>query len=432
MSHRWLTGLMPLLAMFSAALSPAGCGGETHTDDLFNDTHGTGPDAGGAGAPTVDEVGDDSAGAGGADQSSGGGALSTGGVSRGGTGSGGTDRGGSAGAASGGRASGGAAAGGTGGTTTGGVGSGGTTTGGNGGAFGGTVGSGGGPLERIVPFQLWKGPGATTTGILFTSSSMQYGSAIDWGRGIVASLPPQPYWFGSDGSSPYALYFPSSGEGVNFLSDWQVYDATGEVLRYDAAMFRPDTENPWGLSADAHIVTLEVNDGRGSNSGVHFVATDVTILDGTDEVPMNPLAVMREAKVDFDQRVADADAQISSELAAARAKTSPPSTVTFSASQAQGLWPTWRTLSKELELTFVHRRDESWQAPAPSTALPNMAGAAPNPSVPILPPPRPSVVVYRYHTEYVVTYRFDASGGAIGKETHGPIGIVDPSTLVPK
>ena len=172
-------------------------------------------------------------------------------------------------------------------------------------------------------------------------------------------------------------------------------------------------------------MTLEVNDGRGSNGGVHFVATDVTILDGTDEVPMNPLAVMRAAKLDFDQRVADVDAQIIAELAAARVKTSPPATVTFNASQVQGVWPTWRTVSSQLELTFVHRRDESWRIPAQTAALPNMAGAAPN--VPIPMPPRPSTLVYRYHAEYVVTYRFDASGEALGTESYGPTGIVDPT-----
>ena len=230
MSRRLLTGLVPFLAVIAAALSPTGCGGETQTDDLFDDTHGTGPDAAGADAAPVGGSGEDSGGAGGTDQGNDGGALSSGGVSNGGTGAGGTHRGGSAGSTSGGKASGGTAAGGSGGVTTGGMSAGGVTTGGNGGSFGGTLGSGGGPLERVVPFQVWKGPGATTTGILFAMSSTQYGSAIDWGRNVVANAPPQPYWFGSDGSSPYALYFPSSGEGVNFLSDWQVYDAKGEVL----------------------------------------------------------------------------------------------------------------------------------------------------------------------------------------------------------
>jgi hypothetical protein len=308
------------------------------------------------------------------------------------------------------------------------MGSGGVATAGTGGSFAGTLGNGGGAIERVIPFQEWKGPGATTTGILFAMSSTEYGSAIDWGRSVVANLPPQPYWFGSDGSSPYALYFSSSGEGVNFLANWQVYDASGQALYYDAAMFMPDTDNTWGLSADAHIVTLEVNDGRGSNSGVHFVATAVTILDETAEVPMNPLAVMRATKLDFDQRVAAADGQIIAELAAARDETSPPATVTFRASQVQGLWPTWRTLNKQLELTFVHRRDESWRVPVQNGSLPNMADAAPNRAAPI-PMPAPRVLVYRYHVEYLVTYRFDASGEAIGTETHGPTGIIDPTTF---
>ena len=307
----------------------------------------------------------------------------------------------------------------------GGLGSGGVMAVGGSQSVGGNLGSGGGPIERLVPFQVWQGPGATVTGILFASSSTEYGSAVGWGRGIADSTPPQPYWFGSDGSSPYALYFPSSGEGVNFLPNWQVFDATGQALRYDAAMFRSDTSNAWGLSADAHIVTLEVNDGRGSNSGVHFVATSVTILDGTQDVPMDPVAVMRATKLDFDQRVAGVDAEFRVELEAARAKTAPPATVTFDASRAQGLWPTWRTTNQQLELTFVHRRDESWRILMQT--LPNMSGAAPNPGAPMV-PPRPVTLVYRYHAEYVVTYRFDANGEAISTQVHGPTAIVDPTT----
>jgi hypothetical protein len=45
----------------------------------------------------------------------------------------------------------------------------------------------------------------------------------------------------------------------------------------------------------------------------------------------------------------------------------------------------------------------------------------------MLPPPR--TLVYRYHAEYVVTYRFEASGEAVGTETYGPTGLVDPTAI---
>jgi hypothetical protein len=307
--------------------------------------------------------------------------------------------------------------------STGGAGTGGTSAG-----SAGVGATGNSPLERVVPYQLWTGPEATVTGILFAMASNEYAPTLDWMRNIVANQPPQPYWFGSDGSSPYALYFPSSGEGLNFLDDWTVPLANGRTTTYDAAMFTPQTNNPWGLSKDAHIVTLEVNDGRGSNSGVHFVATDVTVLDGTPEVPMDPVAVMREASADFEQDVASSEASIDAELAAARESAAPPASATLTESRAQGLWPTWRTQSNQLELTFVHRRDEIWRTPAETGAFPGMPNPAPSP-IPQPPPGSRANHVYRCRVEYLITYLIEADGETSDVRTYGPQGIASPKTV---
>ncbi len=250
------------------------------------------------------------------------------------------------------------------------------------------------------------------TGILFAHFSEAYGAALAWSRGPSGGPPPAAYWFSSDGSSPYALYFPSSGEGENYLEDWTVNLASGESATYDAAMFTPETPNPWGLTADAHLVTLEVNDGRGSDGGLHFIATDVTVLDGTAAVPMDVVEVMASAAQDFDARVASLDAELDAELALARDATAPPADAEFTPTESQGVWPTWYPESSTLALTFVHQRLENWG---------EMTGVIETPG---MPPPYPEIWDYHYYgAEYVVRTVIDASGTTLDTTEYGPAGF---------
>ncbi len=87
------------------------------------------------------------------------------------------------------------------------------------------------------------------------------------------------------GGSHYALYFPSDGRGFNVLNNWSVdlpfQEGGAGTFRIDAAMFRADTPNPWGLESCAHLVELEVNHGRGGR-GIHFIATALRVVEGTE------------------------------------------------------------------------------------------------------------------------------------------------------
>lgn len=92
------------------------------------------------------------------------------------------------------------------------------------------------------------------------------------------------YSFSRERDPSYALYFPSKGEGHNFLRDWQLTLADGSILRQDAAMFGPQ-DSARCLRACAHLAIVEVNGGRGGR-GIHFVATAVTVIDS-----LAPLAI---------------------------------------------------------------------------------------------------------------------------------------------
>jgi hypothetical protein len=118
------------------------------------------------------------------------------------------------------------------------------------------------------------------------------------------------YHFSRGPQSSYALYFPSDGRGFNFLRQWTVPLPDATTTRYDAAMFRADTANPWGLHACAHLVELDVNDGRGGR-GLHFVATRVRVLDDTTAYPWSLARVLLDLRARHNQHAREhADALV--------------------------------------------------------------------------------------------------------------------------
>ena len=130
-----------------------------------------------------------------------------------------------------------------------------------------------------------------TTGVLWATSMYE-------GRDDCVARDPNDrveYHFSRGSHSGYALYFPSDGRGFNFLRQWIVPLPDGTTTKYDAAKFRADTANAWGLHACAHLVELDVNDGRGGR-GLHFVATGVRVLDGTTAYPWSLARLLQELR----------------------------------------------------------------------------------------------------------------------------------------
>lgn len=115
------------------------------------------------------------------------------------------------------------------------------------------------------------------------------------------------YMFSRDQEPAYALYFPSQGEGYNFLRDWQVPLPDGGIVRYDAAMLGAQTGARHCMRACAHLATLEVNDGRGGR-GVHFVATAVAIVDA--DVALDLPAALDDLRARFADAQRDGEREL--------------------------------------------------------------------------------------------------------------------------
>ncbi|HMY17006.1 MAG TPA: hypothetical protein PKA58_11850 [Polyangium sp.] len=147
-------------------------------------------------------------------------------------------------------------------------------------------------FSRISPADHWTCLNATVTGLLVTSSLAV--PILSW-SGFAIAAPAQPvtsgeYLFARNDDGFRALYFaiPNGKNPLNL----QVSGGDGKPYSTFSSMLDPQIANPWKLVNAAHIVRLRVNNGLGAGGGLHFIASDVEVLDKTKEVPLDPTAVL--------------------------------------------------------------------------------------------------------------------------------------------
>lgn len=147
-------------------------------------------------------------------------------------------------------------------------------------------------FSTISPTNHWTCLDGTVVGLLVTTSLAV--PLLSW-NGFAMPAPAQPvtggnYLFARNNDGFRALYF-ATPNGTNPL-DLQVNRGDGSPYVKFSSMLGPTQPNPWKLNHAAHIVRLRVNDGFGSAGGIHFIASEVNVLDKTKEIPMDPTTVL--------------------------------------------------------------------------------------------------------------------------------------------
>ena len=111
------------------------------------------------------------------------------------------------------------------------------------------------------------------------------------------------YWFSENQSSPYVPQFAED------LAEWnkKVDALTGHAKKVGYTLsgsraLGPKIKNPYGLTEPAHLVEVEVNGGRGRvpRNDVHFVITDLRILEGTEVFPYKLADVLSALREQYD------------------------------------------------------------------------------------------------------------------------------------
>ena len=280
----------------------------------------------------------------------------------------------------------------------------------------------GSALEQI-PFQRWPDVPSYVVGILYEAGAQPWGGSVGHMRNAHTSSGRNEYKFSFDGSSPYALYFASDGRGENYLTGWGVPLPNQQYEQYDAAMFGAAVQDEWGLDRKAHLVELEVNNGKGGR-GLHFVVTDARVLDGTDDFPMDPVAVLVSLRRSFDREIDARRDDLNAKMAASKqraeqavvGKRDPEKTMP----EAQvAMWPSWHREDRKLSVTFVYLAGGviNETIPAEHVKHPDCPPGAPCVD---WGPPQPQPASHAYGVEMGATFDVDASGAITAATIYEP------------
>jgi len=223
-------------------------------------------------------------------------------------------------------------------------------------------------LKDLVPFQAFPVVPPALVGIIWSAGRQPWGSGYEHGAMPSSSKDRIEYKFGVNGSSPYAVYFVSSGQGYNFLSNWSVpipraANGGGTYVQYNAAMFNAKTPNNWGLSRLAHIVEVDVNDKQGG-TGIHFVVTNARVVDGTSAFPPRADDVLIGLRARFNTYLATQEDTMRAKLT--KAVNAQPKTLHFGLQTIGpvGVFPTWNTARGAMEVVFTRQTTQTGQGTA--------------------------------------------------------------------
>ncbi len=143
-------------------------------------------------------------------------------------------------------------------------------------------------LSDVSPFQRWSCLDGEVVGVL-----VAYDGGLRnvlWGHTLTKigerGSGGGSYVFTTGDDSPRALYFAPPAPKQSALK-LGVSDGSGKPYVELSSMLTPAAGRDRKLGKDAHLVRLQVNGGRGSSGGVHFIATRVEVLDGTRPFPLD-------------------------------------------------------------------------------------------------------------------------------------------------
>ncbi|MFO0696889.1 MAG: hypothetical protein U0230_25175 [Polyangiales bacterium] len=277
-----------------------------------------------------------------------------------------------------------------------------------------------GLVEALAPCRRWPVLGERETGLLVPART-RWGTLVAWSPimgQLVFSAGLDGYTFASRGWNPWLLYFPSSGEGQNFLRNWQRPLADGTIGHFDAASFGPTTPNRWGLSRPAHVVEVEVNGGRGGGTDLHFVATEVRVLDRTRELPLDPVAALDEAADCFSELVEASQNELSAKLERASSGLSVDASWEPEREQRlEAIAPSFDPDSRRLRIVHALRIVRTRTKRVTHTIVSHCP-----PGAPCMPPrPETRVTTRGYGVDLVEELEFDAEGRRVVVRAHGPV-----------
>jgi hypothetical protein len=200
------------------------------------------------------------------------------------------------------------------------------------------------------------------------------GSSFGCLDGTVVGLLTTPRGRTGETPAPYALRLDDDAPRAAFigLHKGETRASTNAVtvpvaanrptqLTSQASLLLPGDSNAWHLSKETHLVRVEVNDGHGSPAGASsLIATDVMLLDGSGEFPIDVDATIREFVAPFFDESRPATAAIRARIANAMANVignNPlPGAIPKRSDTTSTIAVTWHRDTEQLEILYYLKR----------------------------------------------------------------------------
>jgi hypothetical protein len=195
-------------------------------------------------------------------------------------------------------------------------------------------------------------------------------------------------------------------------------------------MANPKSVAPWGIKQPYSLVEVQVNNGQGSPAGDSFVATNMKVLDGTRDHPIQTTEVVQNLKKRYAEYVKEKSKAIEAAMTEAAAKYLKRRKSTGPREQNELMFLTWMPESKTLIAHFRTKVSDgaySWvegggirRFPLPPPKMdPN------NPFLSAFPPPPPPKFKIKVGTtfgvEFGMAYEVRLAGGLKAVQTQVPL-----------
>lgn len=256
--------------------------------------------------------------------------------------------------------------------------------------------------------------------------------------------PPDAMGFSMNSGSYRWIYVPVA-QGNAIIQNLQV--AIGEKGQNRKIypflnMANAKTVQQWGIQVPYALVEVEVNDGEGAPADEAFVATKMTRLDGTKEMPFNVTETVAELRKKYETWKKDEKNKLDAAMTEAQTKAIKDRKPTGPRETQELMYMTWLPESKRLRVHFrttvtdgdykfagggIERRP--FELPPPPPVPPAPPGALPAPGFAALPPPPLEFPRVRFGTsfgiEYGIAYEVSTSGRIERIETLPPLAQVN-------
>lgn len=242
--------------------------------------------------------------------------------------------------------------------------------------------------------------------------------------------PPNQLVFATGGGSYRWVYVPS---GNGSMRNLQVpVGEKGNVQIFPSLdMANPKSVAQWGIKQPYNLVEVQVNTGQGSPAGDAFVATNMKILDGTKDYPIQTTEVVNDLKKRYAAYVKEQGKAIEAAMTAAAGKYLKGRKATGPREKSELMYLTWLPESKTLRAHFRSKVSDgayTWveggirrKFPLPPPIKDGAKGGAGGPALAVFPPPPPPNFKVKVGTtfgiEFGMGYDVPLAGGLKGLQT---------------